>query len=81
LVSINSPLTDYTSSQGKAPHPITSQNLAKHQQNGHNQMRAPSERVHNYQRSAASYGPGQRPSAEDRLNQWTDEWNKLAEKK
>jgi hypothetical protein len=80
LLSIITPVTDSTTSQSKKPHPFTSKNLDKHQQSTHNQMKPPSERVLDYQRSAASYGPGQRPSAEIGLKQWTDEWRKLAKK-
>jgi len=74
-------LTESSSSQSTALHAITSKNLAQHQQTTHNQMKPTSERVQDFQRSAASYGLGQRPRAEDVLKQWTDEWTKLAAKK
>ena len=74
-------LIESSSRQSTVLHAITSKNLAQHQQTTHNQMKPTSERVQDFQRSAASYGLGQRPRAEDVLKQWTDEWTKLAAKK
>lgn len=44
-------------------------------------MRGPTGRVQDYQRSAAAYGPGQRPSVEDELKHWAEGWEKLANDK
>jgi hypothetical protein len=74
-------LTKVSRSNGTAPHPISAHNLAQHQQNRQNQMKHPSERVQDFQRSTAPYGPGQRPSAEDNLKRWTDKWNKMENQK